>query len=80
MRQNHSNLMKRRMQRKISKNLKKRGQVIKRAKKMKKIQTLIVKEVLHLKARIYSIKLQRLRQGRLETSLVFLKRLQSLRV
>ena len=80
MRKNLSSLMKMKKQRKISRSLKMRAQVIKRVQKTKKILTLIVKVVLHLKARIYSIKLQRSKQGRSETSLAFLKRLQSLRV
>ena len=80
MRKNLSSLMKMRKQRKTSRSLKMRVQVIKRVQKTKKILTLIVKVVLHLKARIYSIKSQRSKQGRSETSLAFLKRLQSLRV
>ena len=80
MRQNLNSLMRRKKQRKISRSLKKRVEVIKRKKKTKRIQTLIAKVVLPLKVKIYSIKSQRSRQGRLETSLVFHKRLQSLRV
>ena len=68
MRQNLNSLMKKKRQRKTSRSLKMKVQVIKRVQKTKKIQTLIVKVVLHLKARIYSIKSQRSKQGRSETS------------